>query len=821
MPSNRPQSSKDAFRRVRLALESLEQRDLPSSTLLTVDAPAADSSDYANDHILVRWLDNASSTAAPEGSTYLGNNTWSIRVDGSVTDTVAYYSQLAGIDFAQPDYLIRTTLTPDDTSYPGQWALNNTGQTGGLADADIDAPEAWNITTGSSSIIVAVIDTGVDYNHIDLRDNMWHNPGEVNGDGIDNDRNGIVDDYYGANFYGANTGNPLDDNGHGTHVAGTIGATGNNTTGVTGVAWDVQIMALKFITGGSGYTSDAVEAVYYAVNNGAKILSNSWGGGGYDSALASAIDYARSRGVIFVAAAGNYSSNNDLSPFYPSSYTANNVVSVASTDANDNLSSFSNYGATTVDLAAPGSSIYSTLPGDSYGTYSGTSMAAPHVSGALALVWSAHPTWSYSQVIGAVMNGVDQLASLTGRVASGGRLNVANAVGSAEPAPLTGGPSVTQVDWTGNSASQYDRMRLTFSDAIDAATFSAADVSISGPSGSVAVTSIQAVSGSNGLRFDVFFAAQSTAGAYSVSVGPDVRDAQTRMMDQNGNGTAGEAADRFQTGFNIIATTPVNGSSGNVNIPINDLQTAMATLTFGSHGTIADLNVTINIAHTRDSNLLIKLVSPNGIEVILSNRRGGTGDNYTGTTFDDAASTAISAGKAPFTGTFRPDGSLAAFNGMDLYGTWKLVVSDTQKRDVGTILNFSIAAAVTNAGSSISAANVTEASQSTSPVTFGPDSAQSIRSTTATLPSGITWIILSNGQSDSNIESSAQIDDNRQDNRVDDSASHTVLATNSPTIGSNRIADTGEVDATIDDQTTSSEIDEMFAGVFIQVRKGR
>ncbi len=389
-----------------------------------------------------------------------------LRTTGADTNTVERW--LAANDkitnFEQDQVRVFQAL-PNDTSFGSLWGLNNTGQSGGRADADIDAPEAWNITTGSSSVVVGVIDTGVDYTHPDLQANIWRNPGEVAGNGVDDDGNGFVDDLHGYDFAN-NDATPMDDNGHGTHVAGTIGGRGNNGAGVTGVNWNTSIMALKFLgANGSGSTSNAVRAVNYATmmsnvyDVNVRVLNNSWGGGGYSQALSDAIVASNNAGILFVAAAGNETANTDSTPHYPSNYTAANIISVASTDRNDNLSSFSNYGATTVDLAAPGSSIYSTVNGGGYATYSGTSMAAPHVAGVAALAWAYNPNATVAQVKQAILGGVDQVAALGGKVVTGGRLNAYNTlqllgasggnqtpvVGSfnASPSAVTAGQTVT------------------------------------------------------------------------------------------------------------------------------------------------------------------------------------------------------------------------------------------------------------------------------------------------------------------------------------------------------------------------------------------
>jgi serine protease len=425
------QALSHTFRSVWLDLETLEAREMPSSA-----APdtSPDGSSYADDRILVRWL-NDTPIASPyaESTQLLGDGMYTVDLkDGvSVADALAWYNAQSDVDFAQTDALIQVAQTTNDAYASQQWALNAIG-----------ASTAWNYTTGSKQIVVAVIDTGVNYNHADLAANIWKNTDEVAGNGADDDGNGYIDDYFGYNF-NASSSNPMDDHGHGSHVAGTIGAVGNNGTGVTGVNWNVQIMSLKFMSAsGSGYTSHAVSAIYYAVNNGAKVINNSWGGGSYDAALANAIQYARSRGVIVVNAAGNSGVNVDTSPYYPASINYDNVLTVAATDQNNNLASFSNYGANTVDIAAPGVSILSTYHNGGYATMSGTSMAAPHVAGAAALIWSLNPTWTYSQVISALVANTNASASLNGKVAAG-VLNIAKAAQVSQPTNPTPTPTPT------------------------------------------------------------------------------------------------------------------------------------------------------------------------------------------------------------------------------------------------------------------------------------------------------------------------------------------------------------------------------------------
>ena len=339
-------------------------------------------------------------------------------------------SHIPGFKMVEPDFMVGISATiPNDPLYSSLYGMNNTGQSGGLSDADIDAPEAWDITTGSSDLVIGVIDTGIDYLHPDLVNNIWTNPGEIAADGIDNDGNGYVDDVHGYDFLNGDA-DPMDDRGHGTHVAGTIGGRGNNGTGVTGLAWNVQLMALKFLgADGFGPNSAAIEAVNYATmmrtNFGINIraTNNSWGGGGFTQALEDSITASGNAGMLFVAAAMNNASNNDATPVYPANYGSSNIIAVAASDHNDSLASFSDYGATTVDLAAPGANILSTTPNGTYSYYNGTSMATPHVTGTAALAWSLVPNATVQEVRDALLGSVDPVASLSGKVATGGRLN--------------------------------------------------------------------------------------------------------------------------------------------------------------------------------------------------------------------------------------------------------------------------------------------------------------------------------------------------------------------------------------------------------------
>ncbi|MDY6802635.1 MAG: S8 family serine peptidase [Cyanobacteriota bacterium] len=364
----------------------------------------------------------------------LGIELWTIPDNIGVEEVVKKYSKDRRIEFIEPNYTDATlALTPNDPQFSKLWALNNTGQTGGTFDADIDALEAWNFVPPEPGVIptggnatVGVIDTGVDYNHPDLNDNIWINTDEIPNNGIDDDNNGYIDDFRGWDFVN-NDNNPMDGHSHGTHVAGTIGAEGDNGIGVVGVNWDVKIMPLKIFSdsGGSAGNFAIIQAIEYAANNGADLTNNSWGGGGFSAAMHDAIE----NGPLFVAAAGNNGSNNDTSPFYPASYDLDNIISVAATDHKDRLAAFSNYGHTSVDLGAPGFNIYSTIPGNSYGNASGTSMAAPHVSGAAALMVGTRrdrglPDLTTLDLRQRVLDAVDTIPALYEKTVTGGRLNL-------------------------------------------------------------------------------------------------------------------------------------------------------------------------------------------------------------------------------------------------------------------------------------------------------------------------------------------------------------------------------------------------------------
>ena len=336
----------------------------------------------------------------------------------TVASLIASYTQSGLVEFAEPDHARQLALAPNDPRYTDGtlWGLNNTGQGGGVGDADIDAPEGWDVLNSASNIVVAVIDTGIRRTHEDLATNIWSNP---------------VDGSYGWNaLTGSN--NPADDEGHGSLVSGVLGAAGNNGKGVVGVAWRVQIMACKaFDAQKNGFDSDIIEGMEFARTNGARIINASLSGPAFSASLSNAVQAARQAGIILVASAGNEAANVDVTPRYPANYDIDNIISVAASTRTDTLWSSSNFGATNVDLAAPGHQITSTFAFSDTQymiPLSGTSFAAPYVSGVCALMLAKYPTETHQQIIARVLAATDPLPALAGKCVTGGRLNLHKAL---------------------------------------------------------------------------------------------------------------------------------------------------------------------------------------------------------------------------------------------------------------------------------------------------------------------------------------------------------------------------------------------------------
>ncbi len=516
-------------------------------------------------------------------------------VQGSATNMAALAQQLAGdaaVVYAQPQQTLQIASAPNDPEYTDgqQWQLNSAW--------GINAPTAWNTTTGSDAVVVADVDTGVNYNWSDINDNIWINQAEipdsvkpnltdvlndgvitfgdlnaeVNGvyvnqgpgkiedstnagyiDGSDvlastsvggwasgstqDGNTSYPDDLIGWNFVN-NTNNPSDGNGHGSFTAAEIAEVANNGYQGAGVDWNVQLMPLvAFNSSGSGTDTWCAEAIDYAVNMGAKVINCSWAFGGPDSTIQTALQYADQHGVIVVAAAGNYTMDNDNTFLTPASYSAvdPNVIAVAATNKNGTIANYSDWGVGTVQLAAPGTNVY--VEGQ---TDSGTSMAAPLVAGTVALVESAHPTWSMQQVVDAVVQHTTPDSNLSGLVGSGGIVNAGSAVAN------TSGPHVTTASLSGAvTGGSLSSIELTFNEDINPTTFTPSQVTLTGPNGTISGISVALTSTTNDTQFTISFPTQTSAGTYTLKVGPDIQDWYGNEMNQNGNLTNGESSDAY------------------------------------------------------------------------------------------------------------------------------------------------------------------------------------------------------------------------------------------------------------------------------------
>jgi len=454
---------------------------VPRSTFEPLEDRRMLSAAYAANEILVQFAANAtaaqraSARAAVRGNAVEEIQTAAMRraangvlervaVPGNigVERAIAAISRRPGVVFAEPNWKLSASDTSNDPYYTTSsrlWGMYGddqpaaSGPSGTTNQFGSQAEKAWAAGfTGSRDVYVGIVDEGVDFNHPDLAANMWLNPFDIAGDGVDNDGNGYVDDARGWDFY-SNDNSVYDGSGddHGTHVAGTVGGVGGNGVGVAGVSWNVTMIPTKVLGTDGGYTSGAIKAIDYLtdlkVRHGLNIVAsnNSWGGGGYSASLHSAINRGANAGILFVAAAGNSAVDTDATANYPSNYSTlqgtsttraasyEAVISVAALTSGGGLASFSNYGATTVDIAAPGSGINSTLPGGGYGAYSGTSMASPHVAGAVALIAASRPGMSAADIRTAILSTARPTTSLAGRTATGGRLDVAAALNVAPP----------------------------------------------------------------------------------------------------------------------------------------------------------------------------------------------------------------------------------------------------------------------------------------------------------------------------------------------------------------------------------------------------
>ena len=782
-------------------------------------------------------------------------------------------SMVDGVKHILPDFVSQTSRVPNDEFFTFQWGHDNTGQFvggsgAGVIDADADSTNAWDITIGSQSVIIAVIDTGVDIDHPDLAANIWSNPGEIPGNGIDDDSNGFVDDVNGWDF-GELDNNPRDEDGHGTHVAGIIGAVGNNGIGVAGVSWNVSILPIKAVDESGSFPFSATLGAYdYIVTlkeAGHNIVASNNSYGAYAPALfeeflqdqKDAIQRTIDAGIVFVAAAGNDGADIDAideqdRTAFPAGYDLPGIISVAATDNDDGLAGFSNYGAREVDIGAPGVDILSTVPGAGYALFNGTSMASPFVAGAIAIIASARPGASPVEIRAALMNSADPIPSLQNKVQSGGRLNVwraAQIISRDGPVvtAFTPGPSFGQLN---ESGSIINTLGITFNKPINASFLSTSGVTIVGagvddifgnsddvsiPVAAVAVNAdntrlvdisltltsfpsqrlpidiyritlddaafrdeegnylngntsggfdttlnfkvipvtgtyeandtlasatpivfdasgIATLTGArigDGLQstrdVDIFAVSMPTGGLITAEViakrlpVPSTLDSFVRLFDAFGNQIASN--DQFfgqdsyidffvntggnyyigVSGFGNAAYNPAlagsgaQQSTGNYNLKVSATLVAddrvnapgvldaplripavgtsgvtTSTLNFRDTREIQDVNVRVNLEHSFTGDLQIYLMAPDGTEALIFNKRGTSGDNLTNTVFDDEAATAISAGTAPFTGSFRPDQALNRFDGKSAVGNWTLRIVDTTSLNIGQLLSWSL-----------------------------------------------------------------------------------------------------------------------------------
>jgi len=567
----------------------------------------------------------------------------------SVKDAIEKLKNDPAVKYVEPNYLVHTMTTPNDPSFGELWGLNNTGQSGGTVDADIDAVEAWDVTTGSRSVIVGVIDTGVDYRHPDLADNMWVNPNEVAGNGIDDDNNGYIDDVHGINAI-EDSGDPLDVDGHGTHVSGTIGASGNNDVGVVGVNHQVSIVGCKFIHGRTGSTADAIKCINYFVDlklNGVDIrmTNNSWGGGGFSQGLSDAVTASENAGMLFIAAAGNDGTDNDAIASYPSNLPHESVIAVANTTRNDTLAGTSQWGLTTVDLGAPGSAILSTTPNNTYSTYSGTSMAAPHVTGAAALVLSVNPELTSAQLKELLLSTGDNVDALVGKTVTGKRLNVFNAIQDADPTPSFRLLSQT----TSATVTAGESVGYSFEVSSVADWSGQVMLSLSGvPEGMNVELSDSQVAPGDSFTVTVITTADTTWGDYNFTL----------------NAASGDIAKDAVLSLNVLPEGLRDVSYNNsesVDVPDNNEVGVTSVINVADEITVFKTTTSINIDHTWIGDLVVTLTSPSGTSAILHNKEGSNGTSINKSFVSNA------------------------FNGEVAKGEWKLHIVDSAEDDSGKL----------------------------------------------------------------------------------------------------------------------------------------
>ena len=633
------QQTKASGINLKLAKSHKATKHILPNRLLTLEVPKSQSKQA------LAMLNSDPTVAYAEPNYQVSIDEYTGQYKAQYTENASEWTSSAQINFAHPN----------DPSFNKLWGLHNTGQTRGREDADIDAPEAWTITTGSKNIVVGVIDTGIDYTHEDLIDNMWVNPNEIPGDNIDNDNNGYVDDIYGINAID-DTGDPMDDHSHGTHVAGTIGAASDNNIGITGVNHHTSMIGCKFLAAsGSGAIGNAIKCLDYYIDlklsgTDIRLTNNSWGGGSYSQAMEDALIRAHQAGLLFVSSAGNAGSNNDNGAHYPSSYQVDSVLAVASTTHVDGLSSFSNYGKETVDLGAPGSDIYSTMPNNGYASKSGTSMASPHAAGAAALLLASNPGLTHMEVKSLLMSTGDPLSRLENNTVSGKRINLANAVNAAAlPTWYLTADSNSQTIKQGESA------ELTFT-----------ATTINQWQGDIALSIEGQIEGQLNASFSVnpLPANQSTTITINSNEQTPVGTHQLELIATADGTTRTQLIEINVEHANQVIKTYQNNQS--YDIPDSDSTGITSEVFVADNFELLSAVVEVDISHTWRGDLEVSLVHPDGQTTPLHQRSGGSANNL------------------------RKSYDISNLAGSS-QGTWGLLVKDLSSRDVGTLNNWSLA----------------------------------------------------------------------------------------------------------------------------------
>ncbi len=616
-----------------------------------------------------------------------------------------------------------TTANTNDPLIGEVWGLNNIH--------GVDAETAWSVSSGADEVVVAVIDSGVDINHPDLSSIIWTNDNEIANNGIDDDSNGFIDDVNGWDFTSEYDNTPQDEHGHGTHVSGTISAIRNNSEGIAGVADNVKIMPLRFLDkDGFGVTSWAISALEYAVANGAQISNNSWGGGGYEPALYSAIAAAQQQNHLFVAAAGNSGQNSDINPMYPAAYDLSNIISVAAINSNGGLAGFSNYGVNSVDIAAPGVSILSTMSEDSaacsssppcYTSWDGTSMAAPHVAGVAALIFGLNNQLTPEDIITIILDNARSTIPLNGRVYSGGELDGGRAVVNSgsfgnitfnnyNPTELvyigqTITLSATAIASDGSDISST----INWTDQQDQLLATGNSVSFTPTAvGNVSVTaSTQDISGTEMKKTAWFTIGEPTLNFLSYDQFTFSESGSEKLTSWVWGGDPNEttniqaiSVDRY-----FVESSPQNryllpDSAGPWNYEIAVTNT----------NTILDVIVGVRINHTWPGDLNIAITHPDGSKVLLADRNGwesardgqeiwGEGSKSCSgelAYFSSFAQQSISERNLPFTGFSLPLESLETFAGKSSNGNWVVEINDTALQDDGELFCIELIITSTN-----------------------------------------------------------------------------------------------------------------------------